>query len=333
MSAEGMIAAPRSGDRLQDIYLYGALFAGAVGAFCLTQVIGHRPGLVFDLVAIAGDATCGWSWLLVRALFQSSTPRQAGWPLALVLVLVASGAFLRLSEGQAGLLPRIMENLGGLVSSALLLLAAIEPLSGLNRQMRQGERRFRLAFAAGYAGLLAIAVLWVDGAPAGGATAQWRTAIKAFCAACALLGMGAAIWYRRRHPLSPLRVGRRVARGADVESLAGSLRSLMVQEALYTRHSLKVADVARRLGEPEYKVTQCITGPLGFRNFNQMANHLRVEEAKRQLADSAYAHLPVLTIAYDCGFGSIGPFNRAFKAQTGLTPQQFRRASLGEQPS
>jgi AraC-like DNA-binding protein len=327
MSAEGLVGAPRLGDRPRDIYLYGALFAGAVGAFCLTQVIGHRPGFVFDLVAIAGDATCGWSWLLVRALFRSETPRWGGWPLALVLILVASGAALRLPVEQAGLLPRMMENLGGLVSSALLLLAAIEPLTGMNAQMSRGERRFRMAFAAGYVALLAIAVIWVDGAPAGGATAQWKMAIKSVCAVSALAGMAFAIWYRRRHPISPPRAGRRSDRTADADNLAASIQRLMVQEALFTRQNLKVADIARRLGQPEYKVTQCITGPLGFRNFNQMANRFRIEEAKRQLADPAYAHLPILTIAYDCGFGSIGPFNRAFKAQTGLTPQQFRRAS------
>ena len=27
----------------------------------------------------------------------------------------------------------------------------------------------------------------------------------------------------------------------------------------------------------------------------------------------------------DCGFGSIGPFNRAFKAHTGMTPSAYRR--------
>ena len=63
---------------------------------------------------------------------------------------------------------------------------------------------------------------------------------------------------------------------------------------------------------------------LGFRNFNQMANRFRIEEAKRRLADPALRRLPILTIAYDCGFGSVGPFNRAFKAETGLTPLEFR---------
>jgi len=36
----------------------------------------------------------------------------------------------------------------------------------------------------------------------------------------------------------------------------------------------------------------------------------------------------VLTIAMDAGFQSIGPFNRAFKAEIGLTPTEFRRDAL-----
>jgi AraC-like DNA-binding protein len=39
--------------------------------------------------------------------------------------------------------------------------------------------------------------------------------------------------------------------------------------------------------------------------------------------------VPILTIALDAGFGSIGPFNRAFKAHTGLTPSEYRRARAG----
>ncbi|WP_165187402.1 helix-turn-helix domain-containing protein [Caulobacter soli] len=326
MSADSLAATPRTGGRLSDIQLYGGLFAGAVGAFCLAQWMGHRLGLASDIVAIAGDATCGWSWLLVRALFQPAGTRRARWPLALVLALVASGAFLRLAGESAATLPRMVENLSGLISSALLLLAMIEPLTGLASEASKEERRFRLAFAAGYAALLAIAVIWVNGAPAGGLAAQGRMAIKSACALLALLGMALAIWYRHRHPLTEASRSRRRAQTIETGDLAERLQRLMAEEAVYTRHSLKVADLARRLGEPDYKVTQCVTGPLGFRNFNQMANHFRIEEAKRQLTTSAYDHLPILTIAYDCGFGSVGPFNRAFKAATGLTPQQFRRA-------
>jgi AraC-like DNA-binding protein len=43
--------------------------------------------------------------------------------------------------------------------------------------------------------------------------------------------------------------------------------------------------------------------------------------------------VPVLTIALDAGFQSIGPFNRAFKADTGLTPTEFRRDALARPQS
>ena len=38
----------------------------------------------------------------------------------------------------------------------------------------------------------------------------------------------------------------------------------------------------------------------------------------------------MLTIAMDTGFQSIGPFNRAFKAATNLTPTEFRRLAMAE---
>jgi len=40
-----------------------------------------------------------------------------------------------------------------------------------------------------------------------------------------------------------------------------------------------------------------------------------------------------LTIAMDSGFPSLDPFNRAFKADTGLTPTEFRRLALAKAPS
>jgi AraC-like DNA-binding protein len=54
----------------------------------------------------------------------------------------------------------------------------------------------------------------------------------------------------------------------------------------------------------------------------------RLEAAAARLADPAQARLPVLTIALDCGYGSIGPFNRAFRARYGVTPTQYRNARM-----
>jgi AraC-like DNA-binding protein len=33
-------------------------------------------------------------------------------------------------------------------------------------------------------------------------------------------------------------------------------------------------------------------------------------------------------MAFDLGYGSLGPFNRAFKADTGVTPTEWRRRTL-----
>ena len=49
------------------------------------------------------------------------------------------------------------------------------------------------------------------------------------------------------------------------------------------------------------------------------------ETASTALADPAQAEVPVITIAMDAGFASLGPFNRAFKATTGVTPTEYRR--------
>ena len=307
----------------KDTHVYGALFIGAIAFFFLGRMTDDRFGVFSDLIAIAANATCGWSWLLARSLFRPRVARISPWPLAAVLVLVAAGAFVQFADGRAEPLTHMIANIQGLISSTVLLLALSEPLREMRKDLPREERRFRFAFLGGHAALTTAAVVLANGAPAGSAIAAWSDVIKLTCAVLAVLGAGAAIWYRGRTP-QPEHVRRRSV-SAD-EALAARILALLTGEAIYTVSSLKVADLARRVNEAEYKVTQCITGPLGFRNFNHMVNHFRIEEAARRLADPGYDHLPVLTIALDCGFGSIGPFNRAFKAQFAETPTAFRDA-------
>jgi AraC-like DNA-binding protein len=309
---------------MADAHLYGLLFAAAVAAFCFSRLVGSANLAATQLLAILGDATCGWSWLLVRALFRPPGERRETWPLALVVAMVMLGAVLRMGEGDTGPLLRIAENAESLVSAALLLLATVEPLRGMEAGMPQSEKRFRIGFAAGYTTILLVAVLLIDGAPPASAAARFGGTIKAFCALTALAGMGFAIRYRTRNPLSGGARGKRRPAAAADASLGERLRQVMDDGAAFAQPDLKVADLARLLGEADYKVSRCITGVLGFSNFNQMANHVRLAEAKRRLSDPQFDHLPILTIALDCGFGSIGPFNRAFKQQTGTTPKAFR---------
>jgi AraC-like DNA-binding protein len=114
------------------------------------------------------------------------------------------------------------------------------------------------------------------------------------------------------------------------ERLAISLQRLMREERAYRSEDLTVASLAARLAVPEYRLRRLINQRLGHRNFNAFVNGFRLDEARDALADPARRDLPVLTIALEAGFQSIGPFNRAFKAGTGLTPTEFRREKLAD---
>ena len=96
------------------------------------------------------------------------------------------------------------------------------------------------------------------------------------------------------------------------------------RQRAYRREGLTIGALSAELGVPEYRLRQLINEGLGHRNFNAFLNRYRIEEAKAALADPEQKEVPVLTIAMDAGFQSIGPFNRAFKAATDLTPTEFR---------
>lgn len=104
------------------------------------------------------------------------------------------------------------------------------------------------------------------------------------------------------------------------------LTRLMEQERCYREEGFSIATLAARMAIPEYRLRRLINQQLGHRNFTAFINGYRLAEAEAALADPAQDAVPILTIALDAGFQSIGPFNRAFKAQTGLTPSEFRRA-------
>jgi len=304
--------------------VYGAAFMCASLAFCLKSLLAFELGAATGFFAIIGNATCGWSWLATRSLFRREAERHNLWPLCAVLLVMASSAvtsFVPVDD----MLFRILDNMARLGSSAMLLLAVAEPLLDLRSQDDKGERQFRIIYALGYVAILGVAVLAVDGAPPGSLTSQFSIPIKAACAIAAVCGYGLALGHRKRHPLGRERARPKRKPISSDHRLGEHLVKLMGEDQVYVEADLRVSDLAKLTGEAEYKVSQCITGTLGFPNFNQMVNSYRIDEVKRRLADPTLAHLPILTIALDCGFGSIGPFNRAFKADTGMTPIEFRR--------
>jgi AraC-like DNA-binding protein len=116
-------------------------------------------------------------------------------------------------------------------------------------------------------------------------------------------------------------------------ALADRLQHLLEVERVFLQEGLTIAVLADRLGVHEYKVRQLINARLGFKNFNAFLHHYRIAEARKLLGNPSHAHLGVAQIAYDVGYRSLGPFNKAFKELVGQTPTEFRTAASTGAPA
>lgn len=101
-----------------------------------------------------------------------------------------------------------------------------------------------------------------------------------------------------------------------------------IAEAVYREPGLSIGALAELLETPEHRLRSLINQRLGYRNFSAFLNHHRIGEAKALLVDPQHVDLPILTIAMDLGYGSLAPFNRAFRETVGQSPSEYRRANI-----
>ncbi|HSV51264.1 MAG TPA: helix-turn-helix transcriptional regulator [Burkholderiaceae bacterium] len=113
------------------------------------------------------------------------------------------------------------------------------------------------------------------------------------------------------------------------EPLLERLHQLIDGQKLYREPDLSVDSLAKRVAVPEYVLRRLIHERLGYRNFAAYVNEFRLQEVAGRLSDPKLARRPILTLALEAGFGSIGPFNRAFRDRYGVTPTAFRVAAMG----
>jgi len=294
-----------------------------------------KLGPVGVIIGIAGTSACGFSWLFARAIFQKDAGQEL-WPLILVGGLIAIGLPLDLVDGAPhgpGLTATglgMAATIHALLSSTVLLLAFVEAWRGYRADLPRAERRFRLTFASAYGSLLIVSVIWLNNTPEGSWASRSGDMIRMLTASVAVMLSLWAWRFRKRHPHPRRkRLPRRSAAhsAGDVE-LGQRILTLLQNERIYLEPELKLADLAERLSEPDHRARRAITGALGFRNFNSMVNRFRIQAAKALLEDIKTQDTSILAIALDCGFSSIGPFNRAFKLETGQTPSAFRKERL-----
>lgn len=111
-----------------------------------------------------------------------------------------------------------------------------------------------------------------------------------------------------------------------MDEISNRISRLMKDEKLYQETELTLHQLAGKLGVPTYQVSQALNEGMN-KNFYDLVNGYRVEEAKRLLLDSKNRNYTVLSVGFEAGFNSKTTFNTVFKRFTGMTPTEFRGAN------
>ena len=263
-------------------------------------------------------------WLFTRALFDEAFKLR--WWHALIWAAVVAFSFVNCMwlAPASGVRAAIIAI--NLLALGFIVLAVAQTIASWSSDLVEGRRRVRVfivSAAALYGGLNAVLQISLSGSGAAEmANAVNSAALAAVVAAISIAMMrvdGADLF-----PSAPEVQAAVVDSGAD-QKLVAALMRLMGDERIYRHDNVTIGTLATKLGIPEYRLRRLINQRLGYRNFNVFLNEHRIAEAKAALADPSQAEVPVITIAMDAGFQSLGPFNRAFKATTGVTPTEYRR--------
>ena len=107
--------------------------------------------------------------------------------------------------------------------------------------------------------------------------------------------------------------------------LADRIHTILIEHKRFLEPGLRVADIARELDVPEYRIRAIMQNHFNTKNFNHYINQMRVEHAKHILCAPDKQGWSVLVVGIESGFSSAAPFTRAFKEFTGVTPGQYRK--------
>jgi AraC-like DNA-binding protein len=232
------------------------------------------------------------------------------------------GLFLNMHQLQnmtAGLVFQVL-------SLLLVALAIYEAARNREADLILSRMQFRSLFILLTALLVGLTLIAIMAFPIGKAPFWWDLTHKSIIA---LLVYFFAIRLLAFQPgfLAPAEATSVESRKPDIDTqLIAQLMHWIEVEKYYRTEGLTIRQLAEKMDVKEYKLRQAINQQLGFRNFNDFLNSYRIQEACALLADPEQKERTVLEVAYEMGYQSLAPFNRAFREQTGMTPTAWRKA-------
>lgn len=314
----------------------GAMFCLAVAAFVITSGRGASNFLgigVWPLTALC--VTKGvWFWLFATALFnQTWVVRPFHFGLVIAVVITGTWQQLVFLERFSSGTTSGIENIFGFGFDAALgvfvVLAIRTAWNGLDVDLVEGRRRLRIMFLIATGCYLTTALgIQSHNILMATSTAHWLVVanLGAIIAAAssgiaALLQMGPGRWLEPAKKSAP-------PLNRIEHCILEQLKAAMDTSDIFLADGLTISKLAAHLNTQEHILRRAINRGLGYKNFNDFLNDRRIRAACKELAQSEKTRTPVVTIAMNVGYRSVGTFNRAFKARTGMTPTDYRQRHL-----
>jgi AraC-like DNA-binding protein len=307
-----------------------AWLAASVAAFLLTSMPG--AGRIFGAFIYPLTALCSthpvWFWICARLLFSDRATLRTSDVICLGAMGVAG--VLYQSQVPADSADTAVRVLGVAFAASSLAFACLAPLTvyfGIASDLDPRRRQLRQWFVPCVSIYLAAVILTqtivlFQGRSTPPALVLLNLVVINVAAALAL---STFVQLRVVNWIAAVETPPAVALSRLEESVLDRLNRRFVAERLYAREALTIVQLADLLGTQEHVLRRVINQGLGFRNFNDFLHTHRLKEAAERLGDPQLRRIPVLTIALEAGYGSIGPFNRAFKERFGVTPSEYRR--------
>lgn len=270
-----------------------------------------------------------FTWLFARRLFEREPPRAVAWGAAAVLAVSWLSDFFVPPHFHANFY--VIHWVGLALIADLFRTAVAGRADDLVELRRTVRLWFPLLVAAQAGGILALELVTGRGSGNHDPRIQLINALLILAltlfAGKALLRTETELLVRTEDSPAPEPNEPQLSPSEAV--LREKLDAAMAA-GFYRTPGLSIAGLAEHLGTPEHRLRALINQRLGHRNFSAFLNRYRIAEAKALLADRTHVDLPVLTIAMDLGYNSLPPFNRAFRAETGQSPTDYRRAAIGQ---
>jgi AraC-like DNA-binding protein len=314
-------------------YAGAALLLGvAAYLYMSSRVLGVFDSPFIALVSFFAIAVPYSIWAFARALFEAPMPRR---PVVVFFLLIGMASWLVFLGGSlVGASASQVTDVVRHVASLFVVINALWfTVGGRFDDLLEARRRFRIIFVVLVSAQI-LAVVIAELVLGSTQPPGWVSLLNVIVIGVLTLTLGVPflqlrpdLFERIGEPSVPAHEFSKAALSAADKVLLDRLTASMAVD-FYRTPNLTIRNLAAELNCPEHQLRRVINGHLGFRNFSTFLNGYRIEEAKTMLGQPENAKTPILLIALDLGYGSLGPFNRAFKAATGMTPTAYREQAI-----